>query len=337
MNLLPLRTEIKLSASPHSISYQTPALLLGSCFATHIGIRMEALKPPVLVNPFGVLYNPASIGNSLGRLLAKQPFAESELYEHKGIWLSFAHHGSFAHTDRDRCRALVDESFVQAQIALRQAHYLVITLGTAFAYRRKDTGDIVANCHQLPATFFERKLLDIDDITAQWQPLLQGLRDCNPKLRIIFTLSPIRHWKDGAADNQYSKAILTVAIRRLVAQNTQFCDYFPAYELLMDDLRDYRFYETDMLHPNETAIAYIWQKFGQCYLYHPDTQATMAAIQRVNAACQHRPRYPDSPAHRQFMGNMLVEARRLAMQYPHLDWSKELRYFEGVFKSDETK
>ncbi len=297
---------------------------MGSCFAVHIGKHMAAVQLPITTNPFGILYNPASIGNSLTTLLLGKDFEASELYEHRGIWVSFAHHGSFSHHNPDKCLQQMNHSREAAQQKLLSAHYLIITFGTSFIYKRKDTGQIVANCHQLPDAFFDRSLLSVADIVEQWQCLLQDLFAKNPNLCCLFTLSPVRHWKDGATDNHYSKSLLTVAIRELITCFADRCAYFPAYEIMLDDLRDYRFYEADMLHPNAVAIDYIWQKFAQSYLHAPETQRIMKAVLRINADRQHRPRHPDSAAHRAFVAQTARQIAELTQQYPFLCFDEQM-------------
>lgn len=321
------RTEIELKPSPYPIGYHTPLLLVGSCFATYIGTQLAAAKLPVTVNPFGVLYNPASIGNNLERLLSPQTFGQTELYHYRDLWLSFSHHGSFSHRNPAICLNGINHAYQTALTALQNARYCVITLGTAFVYRRKDSGAVVANCHQLPDAFFVRDLLSVSDITAIWQPLLRRLFAQQPNLRCIFTLSPIRHWKDGAADNQLSKAILTVAIHELSRLFPQQIDYFPAYELLMDDLRDYRFYEADMLHPNSVAIDYVWHKFKQRYITQPATLKVMTAVAQIAAARQHRPRHPNSQAHQAFAQQTIDQIDALCKQFPELNLEEERTYF----------
>jgi hypothetical protein len=322
------RTEIKVKPSYWAINYQTPTLLLGSCFAVNIGAKLQAAKLPVAINPFGVLYNPASIGNNVARLLSQQAFSPNELYQYRDLWLSFDHHSTFSSTDPAICQANINDNFAQTCHFLAKTRFLVITFGTAFIYKRQDTNQVVANCHQLPAAFFRRELLSVEQITAIWTPLIRQLLAQNPDLKLLFTLSPIRHWKDGAADNQLSKALLTVAIHQLIAQFSQQTTYFPAYELLMDDLRDYRFYESDMLHPNNMAIDYIWQKFREQYIYEASSQQLMRQISTIVQAAQHRPRQPNTESHRQFAQKMLHEIVLLEQQYPDINWEIEKRVFK---------
>lgn len=322
------RTEISVQPQQPAISYQSPILMLGSCFANNIGAKLQNLKLPVVVNPFGVLYNPVSIANNLARLLAQKPYEEAELYQFKDLWLSFAHHGSFSQHDKTACLANINQQYVQAIDALAKAKFLFITFGTTFIYKRRDTQQVVANCHQLPTSFFERENKQIEQIKDIWLPLLAQLLAKNPQLQLIFTLSPIRHWKDGAIDNHLSKATLRVAIHELTQHFSTQTAYFPAYELLIDDLRDYRFYERDMLHPNTMAIDYIWQKFKMQYLHGNETSELMTRITAITEAYQHRPRYPHSESHRQFVQNMITQIDKINQQYPNIDLEKEKKYFQ---------
>lgn len=324
------RTEIAVKPLPNVITYETPILMFGSCFTDHIGAKLQTAKLPVTANPFGVLYNPESIAHHIDRLLTAQAFAVDELYQYRDLWVSFAHHGSFSDQNKAVCWQKISDTYQNISNKLSKTHFLVITFGTSFIYKRKDTGHTVANCHQLPDHFFEQKILTIQEITDQWQLLLQRLFAQIPHLHVIFTLSPIRHWKDGASNNQWSKAILTVAIHELLRLFPQQTSYFPAYELLMDDLRDYRFYEQDMLHVNATAIDYVWDKFKSQYLHRTDVSLMMAQIARINAAYQHRPRHPNTSAHHQFLRQMSAEIDAIAQKYPSIDFEKERGYFNPL-------
>ncbi len=319
------RTQIQIPPSLQKISYHSKCLLTGSCFTENMGSYLQKLKFPSKVNPFGILYNPMSIGSSLQRLLTQKPFIENELHFHNEQWHSFAHHGKFSHSDKEVCLKRINQELEEASDFLQKADFLFLTLGTAFVYEWKESRQIVANCHKIPQKQFHYYKVSVEQIVETLTPLLEGIQAVNPKLQIVFTLSPIRHWKNGAVDNQLSKATLLVAIHEL-REKLENIHYFPAYELMMDDLRDYRFYESDMLHPNSTAIDYIWQQFRSVY-FDGLTEKTMARVQKISNAQNHRPRNPTSAAHQRFLRQRLEQIGDLETMFPFLDFTEERAFF----------
>lgn len=320
------RTEIKLSPSKIKLNYHSRILFTGSCFTENIGLKMQDLKFNTLVNPFGILYNPLSINNMLQMLLAEKQFSKKDIHHFNEQWLSFAHHGKFSHPDPTIFLKKLNTSTQAASGFLKKADVLIITLGTAFVYFLKETGQVAANCHKMPQKHFNRKRLSVAEITTALQPTIEALLVQNPNLHILFTVSPIRHWKDGAIDNQLSKATLIVAIHELVSKFEPL-SYFPAYELLMDDLRDYRFYEADMLHPNDTAINYIWEQFLGVYM-EASAKEKMKTVAKILAAVQHRPRNSKSEAHQRFIRQQLLHIKQVSTQFPFISFSTESAYFE---------
>ena len=240
---------------------------MGSCFSENIGQKMIDLKYRVDMNPFGILYNPESIANSLKFLLDQQPFTEYDLFQDQGLWNSFYHHSRFSDVDKDVVLNNINRRLTESHEFLKKADLLVITFGTAWAYELVNTGQVVSNCHKVAASFFNRVRLTRHEISVAYRHLLEELWSFNPNLKVIFTISPIRHWKDGAVENQVSKSTLILAVDHL---KNDFADrglsYFPSYELMMDELRDYRFYAEDMIHPSETATDYIWDRFTSIFL-----------------------------------------------------------------------
>lgn len=324
------RTEIKLPPSLQKIIYSNKCLFIGSCFTENIGNQMQRLKFSSMVNPFGILYNPLSINTCLQRLLSEKPYTSEELYYFNEQWLSWNHHGRFSHSDQNSCLQNINHQLQKASNFLKQADFLWLTLGTAFVYEWKESGKVVANCHKIPQKQFKHYLIEVEDIVVALYPTLQQIQATNPKLQIVFTLSPIRHWKNGAIDNQLSKATLLVAIHQL-KENLEKVSYFPAYEIMMDDLRDYRFYESDMLHPNSTAIDYIWEKFQEVY-FDQKTVKLKERIEKILNAKNHRPRNPKSEAHQRFLQQQLKQIEVLQNEYSFLDFEKEKRYFEQASK-----
>lgn len=261
--------------------------MLGSCFAENIGEKMKYFKFRVDINPCGIVYNPLSVASTLCLLMEGKPLEGEELLQNDGKWCSVLHHGSFSSPDKETCLKHINERLIQSAENLKALDCLIITLGTAWVYRFLATGKIVANCHKIPASAFERSRLSVKDMVDEYVVLVNRLRQINPGVKIVFTVSPIRHWKDGAHGNQLSKSVLLLAIDELV-NRLEGVSYFPSYELVMDELRDYRFYAEDMLHVSSQAVEYIWEKFCDVYIA-PESVNWMKRIDKVNKVGRHRP------------------------------------------------
>lgn len=315
-------TLVEIPGAKDRISYQTPCLFMGSCFADEIGERMQRLKFPVLLNPFGTLFNPASISNNLMTLINGKPYTGEDLFLNNGMWFSFSHYTGFARRDRQECLDNINLARTEAAAWLRQSGYLLITFGTAWTYIHSKTDALVANCHKLPAAEFTRKLLEPADIVHQYTGLLNALQQLNPGIRVIFTVSPVRHWKDGAVNNQLSKSILHISIHELI-RNHPNTRYFPAYEIFMDELRDYRFYDIDMLHPSEQGASYVWERFCETSI-DDSAKKILAGVTDVLKAVDHRPRQTDSPNLKEFIENTLKRITQLTLSYPFLDFTHEI-------------
>ncbi len=317
------RTIIDINNPPFRISYQTGCFLTGSCFTDTVGERMQWYKLPVLYNPFGVLYNPASISKNLRMLMHDKMYAKGDLHFHNGLWISMDHDTSFSHPDQEVCLSKINSSLMAARKFLKQCNFLFITLGTAWVYIFKEKAKIVANCHKIPAAAFERRLLNPEEIIADYQALIEEIRLYNPEIQVIYTVSPIRHIKDGAFNNQVSKSILLFTIHKLL--NTgKHVHYFPAYEIFMDELRDYRFYAEDMLHPSEQGMAYIWERF--CDTYIDETPKTiMAGVEKIHKALDHRPFRTDTPDYQSFMEHTRQQIAEMQKNWSFLDFSDEIQ------------
>ena len=316
------RTEVMPERAPFRIDHSTPTLLIGSCFAQHMGQLMANGKMPTLTNPFGTMYNPMSVAQCIDHLLNTTPINSDALFEHQGVWRHFDFHSELAHPCPEQCLKSINTAIANGAEFLRCAQRLVITFGTARFYRRASNGQPVANCHKLPAAHFTHELMPVEQIVAQWNSIIIRLLDINPNLKIVFTVSPIRHWKDGAVQNQRSKATLMLAVGQLVERHPNATYYFPAYELLMDDLRDYRFYADDMLHPAPTAVEYIWEKFRHSTMDEP-TLRLLAQVERIVRAAQHRPFNPHTAEHQHFVRQTLDNIAQLCEQHPELRFDEE--------------
>jgi len=294
---------------------------MGSCFTENIGSRLKELKFPAEVNPFGVLYNPVSIKNSVEILMEGRKFTGSDLNYGNGLWYSFSHHSSFSHADRDTCVKNINVAIDRASRVLEKAAFLFITFGTARVYRLRETSVSVSNCHKLPHDRFSHLLLTVDEIVDSYVPFINKLKSFNRGLRIVFTVSPVRHWKDGANGNQVSKATLILAVSKLVGI-FEDAAYFPAYELVMDDLRDYRFYEKDMIHINDQGVDYIWRRFVKSFIGR-DQEPLMKEVAGIMQGVKHRPFNPLSEQYLGFLNNLLGQMSKIEKSNRLIDFSDE--------------
>jgi len=279
------RTELPVPKYPLQISYRDNILLLGSCFSDHIGTFLTNHRFSVLSNPFGTLFNPVSIANALKMTMNPDLFTENYCYYFDNHHVSFAHHGSFSHPDENLFKKQIIEQFLITKTFLQKTNILFLTFGTAYCYQFKERDLMVANCHKIPNTKFEKFRLTIDEIVRLYQEIISILRSINPSIHIFFTVSPVRHLGDGFHENQLSKSILHLAIEQLVENKNVF--YFPAYEILMDDLRDYRFYAEDLCHPGENAVRYMEELFANSF-FSQETKEKLKEIEKENKMLNHR-------------------------------------------------
>jgi hypothetical protein len=290
-------------------------MALGSCFAENIGLQLAAFRFDIDINPFGILYNPASIAASLNRLLDGNAFTGNDLTERNGLWHSFSHHGQFSAASTNETLKLINDRFYAAADRITTCNHLLITFGTSWIYQLRDNQQIVANCHKFPESHFTRRRLSVEEISEEWIALTERLRKINPEVNIIFTVSPIRHWRDGAHENLLSKSTLLLAIDR-IGQSAGTA-YFPAYELMMDELRDYRFYAADMLHPSTQAVTYIRERFSGVW-FDEATKQALAEVEQINKALLHRPLHPDSEEYIHFCNHTAQRIETLKQRYPHI-------------------
>jgi hypothetical protein len=292
------RTEITADTQNFSIRHSDKIEMLGSCFTETISSKLSDKGFQVDVNPFGILYNPLSLSESLNRLMDDVRFIRDDLFHDKGIYHSFSHHSRFSGSHPEFVLETINSRLDSSSVFLRHADVLIITFGTAFVYFLRSTGKVVANCHKIPPNQFIYKRLSVEEIVSEWTNLIFRLKVVRPELKILFTVSPIRHWKEGAQGNQLSKATLLLATDELVKTHRN-CLYFPSYEIMMDDLRDYRFYAEDMLHPSVQAINYIWEKFSECFFDKP-TMKKISEYETIRKALEHKPFHPESEEYKRF-------------------------------------
>ena len=255
----PLTTSVPVPHMPFKIDFATGIVSLGSCFADEIGSRLQEGDFFIELNPFGTLYNPASIASGLRRLMEDRPIEKGDLVKHEGYWHSWHHHGSFSHTTAAATLTACNSRIHRAHRNLASAKLLMVTFGSAWIFEHE--GQVVANCHKVPPQEFVRRRMTVDDIVSLWHPLLDELHTLYPTLTVLFSVSPIRHMADGAHGNQLSKSTLLLAIDELVARHDTFTVYYPAYELVLDELRDYRYFGPDMCHPSTLAVDIVWEHF----------------------------------------------------------------------------
>ena len=286
---------------------------------------MANLKIETYSNPFGIIFNPESISKILHRIIDKDYFTVDDIFEKEDRFFSFEVHSLINSESAKTFLKDLNHSIDQWHDHLKSAKFLIITFGSSFAYWHLNRKELVANCHKFPGTTFKKRLLSTTQIIDNYGVLLHKLMNFNPKINVMLTVSPVKHLRDGVVENNLSKANLIISVHQLIAR-FQCCHYFPAYELINDDLRDYRFYETDMAHPNKAAIDYVWEKFSDTY-FSEETQKLNQSITEISKAMQHNPFNPESQAHIQFKHNYLDKCKDLTTKYPWLNLTEEINYF----------
>ncbi len=319
--IMSLFTTVDTPPFPFDINHKHKLMFIGSCFADNIGQRFLNYKFNIQINPYGVLYNPASICQCLNAILDNK-FDSSKLIQHDEMWHSFLHHSSFSNVDKKTCLFTINEQTGRSYSFIKETDFLFITFGTANVYEYQ--GNIVSNCHKLPSKSFTRRRLGINEIVETVTNTIHKLQNINSKLKIIYTVSPVRYAKDSMHENSLSKAALHLAIEQLCQLKNSY--YYPAYEIIIDELRDYRFFAEDMAHPNNTAVSILWERLNNSF-FTPDTQTLCKQIQNIISASQHRPFNKETGAYQQFLSSMLKKALDLQSRHSELDLTQEITYF----------
>ena len=326
----PFRTEVRVDEADKDLNYMTPSFFIGSCFSDNIGRKLDKSKFPVMLNPFGVLYNPVSIYNGLNAIINKKIIAGNDLVFHNNLYHSFLFHGSFSSISNEKLLLKCNDTIDEANAFLKKSSFIFITFGTSYVYEYKETGEIVSNCHKIPDSEFKRNRLTLDEIISKWNKLISDLKNFNPELQIVFTVSPVRHFKDGAHENQLSKSVLLLAIDEIIKENrNQGISYFPAYEIMNDELRDYRFYSDDMVHISETGVNYIFEQFRKCF-FKSNTLECIKEINEIVRAGEHRILNPDPVSLNKFRNTMIAKIEKLISAYPFINFNKELEHFKNL-------
>lgn len=314
-----LQTKLKLQRQQfNQIDYNASILLIGSCFSENIGAKFQYHKIQSSINPFGILFHPLAIEKLLTRAINKEYYNEEDFYYNNEQWCCLDVHSKFNNNLKEDLLAQINSEIHNTHLQLKTLTHVIITLGTSWVYRHIASDQIVANCHKVPQNQFQKELLSVEEITRSLLASISLLKHLNPKITILFTVSPVRHIKDGFIENTRSKSHLLTAIHQVV-ESTKQVHYFPSYEIMMDELRDYRFYDIDMLHPNALAIDYIWDKFKMVWI--SEEAIKMAdSVASIQAKKSHRPFNPSSEAHQQFLTKLQSEIDELCIKYPHISF-----------------
>lgn len=319
------RTAVPLKSYPFNQDHSSPVLCYGSCFAEHMASRLADRKFQTLLNPFGITYHPLTVAQGLRSILDGRRLTSQDLFLHNDLWHSFDFHSHYSHPDQATALQQMNGSLNRATDFLQQAQVLIVTLGTAYGFIDHETGNLVNNCHKLPAKQFLRKRFSPEEMLEPLQLVFQQLKDQQQDLQVILTVSPVRHLKDGMIENQRSKSVLLLLAEALEKQ-LDFVHYFPAYELVMDDLRDYRFYAEDMIHPNTLTVDYIWSYYQEAF-FSRTTQSLVNQVEKIQQACSHRPFHPQTASHQAFVRQQMRKIADLQTQHPELDFNQEQQHF----------
>jgi hypothetical protein len=325
--MIKFRTEVDIPEFKKKMGYRHQSMMIGSCFAENIGTYLQELCFPIMVNPFGILYNPISIANSLEILLSGKNFTQQDLFYSNGLYNSFSHHSRFSGSDLAETLERINTKIAEASGLLKNCHHLFITFGTSWVFKNKTSGAVVSNCHKLPAATFDRYRLSVEQITESWVPLIDVLRRVNPDLHVVFTVSPIRHLKDGVHENQLSKSTLLLAIDALMSKyGNGLISYFPSYELVIDELRDYRFYAADMTHPSEVAVDFIREKFVAAIM-DPEAKNVSAELEKILPGLKHKVMNNSDKGYSSFIENQIGKTHQLQIKYPFVDFNLVMKKF----------
>ncbi|MDT0556127.1 GSCFA domain-containing protein [Patiriisocius hiemis] len=314
-----LQTQIPLTPQENQIDYSSKVLLLGSCFTENIGTKFGYYKFDCLVNPFGIIFNPVSIKTLIERALQKKQFSEKDVFYHNEQWHCFEIHSKLSSDNKEKFISDLNAKLDLLLKYITEATHIIFTYGTSWVYNTKQDNTVVANCHKVPQKEFDKKILPVEVISNTITGVCNEIKKVNSKTNFIFTVSPVRHLKDGFIENTQSKAHLVVAIHNTLSPREQSRGlyYFPSFEIMLDELRDYRFYKQDMLHPNETAITIIWERFKNVWVAS-ETETTLQEVATIQKGLSHKPFNEHSEAHKAFKKNLQIKIERLQAQFPKI-------------------
>jgi hypothetical protein len=312
-------TPIPISKYSNAIDYNSKLFSIGSCFAENIGEKLNYFKFQNAVNPFGIIFNPISLEKIINRCVVKKYFTEDDIFFHNDLWHCYEVHSELSNVDKDEFLTNLNQLIDLTNQQITESTHVLITLGTSWIYKLNSTNVIVANCHKVPQKEFTKQLLSAEMIEQSLQNIISNITAVNTKSKFIFTVSPVRHSKDGFVENSVSKAYLLSAVYKIVSSNPSILNYFPSYEIMMDELRDYRFYANDMLHPSQQAIDFIWIKFFENYIDEKEFQ-TMQEICNIQKGLAHRPFNPNTEVHQKFLLTINQKIIKVQKQFPHISF-----------------
>jgi len=314
------RTEIKCPEVSRQIDHRSGLVLLGSCFSEHMEDKFQYYKFRTYANPFGILFHPRAIEKAVQHCVTQKYYCAKDLIKHHDTWLSLDHHSQFDQRDHQQVLNDINKQIEFGYQALKNASHVIITLGTSWIYKWKQNDRIVGNCHKIPQKFFSKNLLASKEIITSLKQVISNVQKINKNASFIFTVSPVRHLKDGFTENTLSKSLLHQAIHELTDHKT--VSYFPAYEIMMDDLRDYRFYKNDLVHPNDMAVDYIWELFKNSWI-SKDSRELMDEVEDIQKSRAHKAFDPESEAHKIFLEKLELKIRALQSKHPQIKFPKK--------------
>ena len=313
------RTQISIPKSKNPIDYNAKIVSLGSCFAVNMEEKLDYFKFESSCNPFGILFHPLAIEKLIDFAVSEKQFTDKNVFFHNERWHCFDVHSDLSNSSQSALIANLNAIVIATKLQLQAATHIIITYGTSWVYRNVSTNEIVANCHKVPQNEFSKEILSIEAIEKSMRNTLDVIQKINPNVSFIFTVSPVRHLKDGFVENQVSKAHLISAIHQTIDDKPKTINYFPSYEIMMDELRDYRFYAEDMIHPNPVAIDYIWERFSETYI-SDGSNSIMKEIETIQKGLAHRPFNSNSESHQQFLSKLQDKMLKLQKQFPQIQF-----------------
>ncbi len=318
-----LATEINIPKSSHPIDYHSNIMAFGSCFAENMGAKFQYYKFQSTTNPFGILFHPLAIEKVIHFALSEKTFTENDIFFLNERWHCFDAHSQLSHPDKEVLLQNLSKALQITRVQLKESTHFILTIGTAWVYKHKSSNEVVANCHKVNQNEFEKQILSVTEIEKSLQRIVEKIKQANPNITFIFTISPVRHLKDGFGENQRSKAHLISGLNSLLLKESPpsggWGAYFPSYEILMDELRDYRFYAEDMVHPNQLAIDYIWERFSETY-FTEETFSTMKEVDSIQKSLQHKPFNESSEAHQHFLRLLKNQINTLHNRFQHIQF-----------------
>jgi len=313
------RTQISIPKSKNPIDYNSKIVSLGSCFAVNMEEKLDYFKFESSCNPFGILFHPLAIEKLIDFAVSEKQFTDKNVFFHNERWHCFDVHSDLSNSSQSALITNLNATVIATKLQLQAATHIIITYGTSWVYRNLSTNEIVANCHKVPQNEFSKEILSIEAIEKSMRNTLDLIQKINPNVSFIFTVSPVRHLKDGFVENQVSKAHLISAIHKTINDKPKTINYFPSYEIMMDELRDYRFYAEDMIHPNSVAIDYIWERFSETSISE-ESQLVMIEVEAIQRGLAHRPFNPNSESHQQFLSKLNDKMVKLQKQFPKIQF-----------------